>query len=160
MFHWHSIAPHSSLITWDLLTEEKMCSLGTDIATYPSAHQQMEQPFSTRLVDEDLGDVNFPMTDYTDNLSDYEDDGFYNPDLDNMDFPGYTTTFTKERKFEIILLCTEMETPLYAFEEIMKCGQERHTKMVMSFFHIRRPTIPKSIIWQNGWVWKPIDRKK
>jgi hypothetical protein len=61
-------------------------------------------------------------TDYTDNLGDYADNGFYNPELDDMDFPGYTTTYTKERKFEIIRLklCTEMETPLYAFEEIMK----------------------------------------
>jgi hypothetical protein len=73
-----------------------------------------------------LGDVNFPMTDYTDNLGDYEDDGFYNPELDDMDFLGYTTTYTKERKFEIIILklCTKMETPLYAFEEIMKWARE------------------------------------
>jgi hypothetical protein len=68
------------------------------------------------------------MTNYTDNLGDYEDDGFYNPELDNMDFPGYTTTYTKGRKFEIILLkfCTEMETPLYAFEEIMKWAKEAY----------------------------------
>jgi hypothetical protein len=108
------------------LVEEKMRSLGTDITTCPSAHQEIEQSFLTRLEDKDLGDVNFPMTDYTDNLGDYEDNGFYNPELDDMDFPGYTTTYTKEQKFEIILvkLCTEMETPLYAFEEIMKKARE------------------------------------
>jgi hypothetical protein len=54
------------------LVEEKTLSLGTDIATYPSAHQEIEQPFSTRLEDKDLGDVNFPLTDYTDNLGDCE----------------------------------------------------------------------------------------
>jgi hypothetical protein len=86
------------------LVEEKMRSLGTDITTYPSAHQEIEQPLPTRLEDEDLGVVSFPMTDYTDNLGDYKDDGFYNLELDDMDFPGYTTTYTKERKFEIILL--------------------------------------------------------
>jgi hypothetical protein len=87
---FHSVVKESALV------EEKMCSLGTDITTYPSGPQETEQPLPTRLENEDLGDVNFPMTDYTDNLGDYEDDGFYNPELHNMDFPGYTTTYTKE----------------------------------------------------------------
>jgi hypothetical protein len=94
---FHSVVKESALV------EGKMRSHGTDITTYPSAHQEIEQPLPTRLEDKDLGDVNFPMTDYTDNLGDYEDDGFYNPELDDMDFPGYTTTYTKEQKFEIIL---------------------------------------------------------
>jgi hypothetical protein len=119
---FHSVVKESAL------AEEKMRSLGTDITTNPSGHQEIEQPLPTRLEDEDLSNVNFPMTDYNDTLDDYEDDGFYNPELDDMEFPGYTTTYTKERKFEIILLklCTEMETPLYAFEEIMKWAREAY----------------------------------
>jgi hypothetical protein len=70
------------------------------------------------------------------------------PELDNMDFRGYTTTYTKEGKFEIILLklCTEMEAPLYAFEEIMKWAREAYKD---GFFHIRKPIIPELIIWKN-----------
>jgi hypothetical protein len=43
-----------------------------------------------------------------------------------MDYHGYMTTYTKEQKFEIFLLklCTEMEAPLYAFEEIMKWARK------------------------------------
>jgi hypothetical protein len=93
---FHSVVRESALV------EEKMRSLGTVVTTYPSAHQEIEQqPFSRRLEDKDLGDVNFPMTDYTDNLGDYEDDGFYNPELDNMDFPGYTTTYTKSKSLKL-----------------------------------------------------------
>jgi hypothetical protein len=50
---FHSVVKESALV------EEKMRSLGTDITTYPSAHQEIEQPFSTRLEDKDSGDVNF-----------------------------------------------------------------------------------------------------
>jgi hypothetical protein len=41
------------------LVEEKMCSLGTDITTYPSAHQEIEQPLPTRLEDKDFGRCQF-----------------------------------------------------------------------------------------------------
>jgi hypothetical protein len=143
------------------LVEEKMRSLGTDITTSPSAHQEIEQPLPTRLEDKVLGDVNFPMTDYTDNLGDYEDDGFYNPELDNMDFPGYTSTYTKEQKFEIILLklCTEMETPLYAFEEIMKWAREAY-KDGYEFLPYQKTYHTQIDNLKNGWVWKPLDQKK
>ena len=44
--------------------------------------------------------------------------------------PGYQTTYTKSQQVEIYLLklCTEMEAPLYAFEEIMKWARTAYTE--------------------------------
>jgi hypothetical protein len=62
------------------------------------------------------------MADTTNHMEDYEDRFFFNPEYDQLDLPGYQTTYTKGQRVEVCLLklCTEMETPLYAFEEIMK----------------------------------------
>ena len=63
----------------------------------------------------------FPIADTTNQLDDYEECGFVNSD-DELDLPGYKTTYTQTQKIEIYLLklCTEISAPLYAFEEIMK----------------------------------------
>ena len=62
-------------------------------------------------------------------MGDYEDADCYNSDFENLDLPGYHTTYTKSQRVEICLLklCTEMETPLYAFEEIMKWARQAFT---------------------------------
>jgi hypothetical protein len=54
-------------------------------------------------------------------MDDYEENGFFNPEYDDLDDERYTTTYTNEQKVEICLLklCTEIEAPLYAFQEIM-----------------------------------------
>jgi hypothetical protein len=45
------------------------------------------------------------MNDTTNHLDDYEDIGFLNLEFEEMDYHhGYTTTYTKEQKFEICLL--------------------------------------------------------
>jgi Plavaka transposase len=65
---------------------------------------------------------NFPVADLEDDMDDYEGLGFVHHDGDQLDLPGYQTTYTTRREVEIRLLklCTELEAPLYAFEEIMK----------------------------------------
>ena len=61
-------------------------------------------------------------------LEDYEECGFNTHKDDELDVPGYHTTFTKNQATEIYLLklCTEMEAPLYAFEEIMKWARQAY----------------------------------
>ena len=69
----------------------------------------------------EVEDIDFPLGDITRHMADYEDSAFLNPEYDQLDLPGYQTTYTKSQQVEVCLLkCTEMETPLYAFEEIMK----------------------------------------
>ena len=83
--------------------------------------------------DEDNGsdnDMFFPMADTTNHMQDLEESGFhYDDDDDDEDTadPGYHTTYTTCQRAEIFLLklCTEMEAPLYAFEEIMKWARDK-----------------------------------
>ena len=72
----------------------------------------------TKEVDDD----DFQMADTTFPLDDYENSGFDNDDGDELDQPGYQTTYTVDKKVEVTLLkiCTELEALLYAFETIMK----------------------------------------
>jgi hypothetical protein len=69
-------------------------------------------------------DDNFGMADTGHHMDDYEDMNYFGQEDDDSDQlpPGYETTYTKRKQVEIYLLklCTEMEAPLYAFEEIMK----------------------------------------
>jgi hypothetical protein len=67
-------------------------------------------------------DIDFPMADTSNNMEDYyENQDFVNAQYEEFDDDHYITTYMSEQKFEICLLklCTELETPLYAFEEIM-----------------------------------------
>lgn len=97
-------------------------------------------------------DTDFPMGDTTDHLGDYEDVGFVNPEYDQLDLPGYQTTYTKSQQVEVCLLklCTEMETPLYAFEEIMKWA--RHAFMEGYEFIPRQSTYRTQIDKLETWM--------
>ena len=81
--------------------------------------------------DEDNGsdnDMFIPMADTTNHMQDLEEEsGFHYNNVDNTADPGYHTTYTKCQRVEIFLLklCTEMEAPLYAFEEIMKWARDK-----------------------------------
>ena len=68
------------------------------------------------------------MADTTFPLDDYENSGFDNDDGDELDLPGYQTTYTVDKKVEVTLLkiCTELEAPLYAFETIMKWAHDAY----------------------------------
>ena len=85
----------------------------------------VSDPLFNTLGNEEADDISsgsFPIADDEIDVEDYEGFGFANPDANQLDVPGYLTTYTKSREVEIRLLklCTEMEAPLYAFEEIMK----------------------------------------
>jgi hypothetical protein len=111
------------------LAEQKILSLGADGTTnYAAAYKKFREPVIDRTQEEELEAIVFPMPDGRDYLDDSEDGSFYNPEFEDNDFHGYTTVYTKEQKFEIILLklCTEMEALLYAFEEIMKRARNAH----------------------------------
>jgi hypothetical protein len=73
-------------------------------------------------IDDNTSVGNFPQADLEEDIEDYERYGFVNHDADQLDLPGYQTTYTIRREVEIRLLklCTELDAPLYAFEEIMK----------------------------------------
>jgi hypothetical protein len=104
-----------------------MLSLGADGTTNnAAAYDKFREPVIHGTQEEELEANVFPMPDDTDYFDDYEDGGFSNPEFEDNDFHGYTTVYTKEQKFEIILLrlCTEMEAPLHAFEEIMKWARK------------------------------------
>jgi hypothetical protein len=116
-----------SLVKESALVEQKMLSFSTDDTT--TNNQAMLQNVAEDqeiVLEETEQELNEPDDNF---LADYEDDGFYHPELDDMDYHGYTTTYTKEQKFEIVLLqlCTQMEAPLYAFEEIMKWARGAYT---------------------------------
>jgi Plavaka transposase len=105
------------------MAEQKLLTRGAD-----TSHQETKEavPLLPSTTQEEADNIDFPMNDTTNHLDDYEDIGFLNPEFEEMDYHGYTTTYTKEQKFEICLLklCTEMEAPLYAFEEIMKWARK------------------------------------
>ena len=74
-------------------------------------------------------DHNFYVADTGDHMSDYHDENFFGLDDDDSSIPpGYETTYTKTQQTEIYLLklCTELEAPLYAFEEIMKWARKAY----------------------------------
>jgi hypothetical protein len=76
-------------------------------------------------------DIGFAMADTSNHMEDYEDTAFFGQEEEEMDLPpGYQTTYTKSQQVEIYLLklCTEMEAPLYAFEEIMKWARTAYTE--------------------------------
>jgi Plavaka transposase len=82
----------------------------TETAIFPAAQE------------DDRSDTgSFPMADTTDHIQDYEGFGFANDEAVMLALPGYETTYTirKEVDIRLLKLCTEMEAPLYAFEEIM-----------------------------------------
>jgi hypothetical protein len=86
-------------------------------------------PVTTVNDEEDnTSEGNFPLADSEEDMGDYEGFGFVNHDGDQLDLPGYQTTYTTRREVEIRLLklCTEMEAPLYAFEEIMKWARHAY----------------------------------
>jgi hypothetical protein len=78
---------------------------------------------------ENMDDIDFPM-DHNLNCTDdyYENQDFVNAQYEEFDDDRYITTYTSEQKFEICLLklCTELETPLYAFEEIMNWAHQAY----------------------------------
>jgi Plavaka transposase len=78
--------------------------------------------------EDNTSEGNFPTADPEEDMDDYEGFGFVNHDADQLDLPGYQTTYTTRREVEIRLLklCTEMEAPLYAFEEIMKWARHAY----------------------------------
>jgi hypothetical protein len=78
---------------------------------------------------ENMDDIDFPMADNSNNMEDYyENQDFVNAQYEEFDDERYITTYTLEQKFEICLLklCTELETPLYAFEEIMNWARHAY----------------------------------
>ena len=83
---------------------------------------------SPELDDTNDSVVDFPMADTTTHIEDFEETGFQNEEYDIVDLPGYRTTYTKNQQVEIFLLklCTEMEAPLYAFEEIMQWARKAY----------------------------------
>ena len=107
-------------------------ALAASIATEPVSNlaeacaASPEEQWEQEGADDDSGTGSFPMADTTDHLEDYEGSGFVNHVATVMELPGYQTTYTTRRECEIRLLklCTEMEAPLYAFEEIMKWARE------------------------------------
>jgi hypothetical protein len=105
------------------MAEQKLLTRGAD-----TSHQENQEvvPLLPSTKEEELDNTDFPMNNTTNHLDDYEDIGFLNPEFEARDYHGYTTTYTKRQKFEICLLklCTEMEAPLYAFEEILKWARK------------------------------------
>jgi hypothetical protein len=100
------------------LAEQKLLTRGAD-----TSHQETQEvvPLPQSTTQEELDDTDFPMCNTTNHhLDDYKDIGSLNPEFEEMDYHGYTTTYTKEQKFEICLLklCTEMEAPLYALKRL------------------------------------------
>jgi hypothetical protein len=74
------------------LVDQKILSFSTDTTT---SNQATHQNVAQQVVPEaelDLNAPDFPLTDYTDNLGDYEDHGFYHLELDDMDYHGYVST--------------------------------------------------------------------
>jgi len=69
-----------------------------------------------------------PDDDSFHHIEDYENHGFHDEDADELNLPGYHTTYTNSRRVEIYLLkiCNEIEAPLYAFEEIMKWAADAY----------------------------------
>ena len=91
------------------------------IISVPPPETAMEPATFLAEEPEDVDDY-FPIAETTDHIEDYEGCGFVNHAATEMDLPGYQTTYSSRREVEIRLLklCTEMEAPLYAFEEIMQ----------------------------------------
>jgi Plavaka transposase len=108
------------------LCEQKVLNGTTQASTNALRAPQIVLPMAFPDNLEELHDTDFPMNDLANHMGDYEDGGFYNPEFDEDDLPGYETTYTKSQRVEVCLLklCTEMETPLYAFEEIMKWARQ------------------------------------
>ena len=80
---------------------------------------------------DDNSDLDFPMADTDNHMDDFEDLGYFGQEDDEHELlPGYETTYTQSRQTEIFLLklLTEMEAPLYAFEEIMKWARKAFTE--------------------------------
>jgi hypothetical protein len=132
------------------LTDQKVY---TDVSTNDNSQAgQLVLPLEFPDTNE-VEDIDFPMGDTTNHLADYENSGFVNPEYDQLDLPGYQTTYTKSQQVEVCLLklCTEMETPLYAFEEIMKWA--RHAFIEGYEFMPRQSTyrtqIDKLEIWMG-----------
>ena len=111
----------------------------------------------TKEVDDD----DFQMADTTFPLDDYENSGFDNDDGDELDLPGYQTTYTVDKKVEVTLLkiCTELEAPLYAFETIMK-WRMMPMLWATNFVQGKATTGLKLIIWKPGWEWRISGQKK
>ena len=75
--------------------------------------------------------VDFPMADTTNHMEDFEDLGYYGQEDEDNELPhGYQTTYTQSKQTEIYLLklLTEIEAPLYAFQEIMKWARKAYTQ--------------------------------
>jgi hypothetical protein len=104
------------------LAEQKVFTPAETVTLQPT--QVFLPGLPTANVDMDnLDNIDFPMADNSNDMEEYyENQDFANAQYDEFDDDCYiTTTYTSEQKFEICLLklCTELETPLYAFEEIM-----------------------------------------
>jgi hypothetical protein len=100
---------------------------------FPSTLQDIApQQEKDSEIDSTTTDDNFPTDNADEHMNDYEDLNNFGIDEedDNVSLPGYQTTYTKSQQIEIYLLklCTEMEAPLYAFEEIMKWARNAYTE--------------------------------
>jgi hypothetical protein len=59
----------------------------------------------------------------------------------------------------LLKLCTKMEAPLYAFEEIMKWARKAVVEGYVYYLY-GKPIIPRYLKWKNGCVWRTIIQKK
>jgi hypothetical protein len=111
----------------------------------------------------DVCHIDFPMDNNSNYTEDYyENQDFVNAQYEEFDHDRYITTYTSEQKFEIcfLKLCTELETPLYAFEEIMNWACQAYLGGY-KFLPLQKSYRTQiEINWKNGWVWKIIDQKK
>jgi hypothetical protein len=91
------------LVKESALVEQKMLSFSTEATTNNQATLQNVAEDQEMVLEETEQELNEPDNNFL--VADYEDDGFYHPELDYMDNHGYTTTYTKEQIFLMVLYC-------------------------------------------------------
>jgi hypothetical protein len=111
------------------LAEQKVFFPAETVTLQPT--QVLLPGLSTAKVDMDnLDNIDFPMAGNSHDMEEYyyENQDFVNAQYDEFDDDRYITTYTSDQKFEncLLKLCTKLETPLYAFEEIMNWARQAY----------------------------------